>query len=91
MPWKLRRIFCRRFLCWFMSWWSLWFWRRFHDSVIFERIGVVVDNGDLFPDEFLDITEVFFFLCITESESDTAGSCSTRSTDTVDIGFWDIW
>jgi len=74
-----------------MSWWSLWFWWRFSNRVIFEGIGMIIDNGDLFSDQFLDIAEVFFFFCITESESDTAGSCSTCSTDTVDIGFWDIW
>lgn len=74
-----------------MSRWSRWPGRRFCDRVIFEWIGMIVDNGDLFSDEFLYITEVFFFFCITESESDTAGSCSACSTDTVDIRFWDIW
>ena len=91
MPWKLRWIFGRCFLLWLISWWSLWLWRSFRDSMIFESIGMIIDNGDLFSDKFLDITEVFFFLCITEGESDTTRSCTSCTTNTVDIGFWDIW
>lgn len=52
---------------------------------------MIVDNGDLFSDQFLDISEVFFFFCVTEGESDTAGSCSACPAYTMDIGFWDIW
>ena len=91
MPWKLRGVFGCRFLCWFMSRRSGWSWRSFRNRVIFEWVGMIVYHGDLFSDKFLDISEVFFFFCITESESDTARSCSACPTDTMDIGFWDIW
>ena len=58
--------------------------------MIHERIGMIVDDRDSLGYELLDISEIFLFFCITESDSHTTRACTTCTTDTVDIGLSDV-
>ena len=62
----------------------------FDDHMISEREGMLVDDRDFFTDQFLDISEVFFFFRIAEGNRDSFCSSTTCTTDTVHIRFWDI-
>ena len=63
----------------------------FHNGVISKRIRMIIDNGNIFPDEFLDISEILFFFRITESDSNSLCTCSACTTDAMNVGFRDIW
>jgi hypothetical protein len=51
---------------------------------------MILDDGDLLRDEFLDIYEELEIIMFTEGICNSSGSCSTRTPDTVDIGLRDI-
>lgn len=51
---------------------------------------MIRDDWDFFVNEFFDISEILPILCITESERYSTCSCSTSSTDSVNIGLRDI-
>jgi len=59
--------------------------------MILERVGVIIDDGDFLSDEFLDIREIFFFLCITKGDSNSLRTGSSSPSDSMDIRFRDIW
>ena len=62
----------------------------FHDCVIAEWVGVIVDDGNIFADQFLDIGEILFFLGVAEGNCDSFRTSATGTTDTMHIGFGDI-
>ncbi len=52
---------------------------------------MIFHDGNLLGDEFLDISEVSDIVIVTERYCDPLGSGSPSPTDTMDIGFGDIW
>jgi hypothetical protein len=53
--------------------------------MILERVGMIIDDWDFLSDEFLDIREIFFFLCITKGDSNSLRTGSTCSTDSMNV------
>ena len=51
---------------------------------------MIIDDGDLLTDQFLDIDKELEIIMLTERVGDTASPRSTRPPDTVDIGLRDI-
>lgn len=47
-------------------------------------------DGDFFRDEGLDVSEILLLLCIDERKRSTSRTCTTSTSDTVDIGLSDI-
>jgi len=51
---------------------------------------MVLIHFDWFSNQFFDVAKAADFRVITEGDGDTVSSCSSCSTDAVDIAFRDI-